>query len=331
MPTPTDILSNMKEKLGIAGSAMATGTSRGEPEVTGELRGAGIAFGDLIRATGEAVANTQRQLNDTSAATATALAQNKVDVIAVQEKIFDDAGTLTEVQTHTRKLPLVNFIDPVFYEWSSVRLQGTFYAREFTSESGSSSSSSASSTTSGGGGGFSIEFGGISKGIAAAALGKLAGGSGSSSSDPSSSGSSSQSASASSDISMGTMRLNALLRPRRDVGVPRPNQAIQGPRLAVIEGAIVDVAGPPHVRTLNVLIEYRRRDGSPIEGKAISIDTHGVPWTFVDAAQVETDEEGRVEIQLRREFLDPDAVTTPIDVVVETHIGMVSNSTTVTF
>jgi hypothetical protein len=301
--------------IGIA-SALAK-TKRGEADVTGEVRGAGLAFGDLVRATGDAVANTQRQLNDTSATSATALATTKVDVIAVQEKIFDDLGNLDSVQTFTRKLPLVNFIDPVFYEWTSVRLQGEFFAREFTSESNSKSSSFNSSSNSAGPTG-----GGLMSFVLGPPRFTTSG---------SSSQSSSSNATSSSDTAIGTMRMTALLRPRRDVGVPKPNQAIQGPRLAIIEGEILDIAGPPAARTASVLLEYRRRDGSPIVGKALSIDTHGIPWQFADPANTVTDAQGRVEIEMRREFLDPEADRSPIDVIVEARIGLVSNSVTVTF
>jgi hypothetical protein len=301
--------------IGIA-SALAK-TKRGEADVTGEVRGAGLAFGDLVSATGNAVANTQRQLNDTSATSATALATTKVDVIAVQEKIFDDLGALDSVQTFSRKLPLVNFIDPVFYEWTSVRLQGEFFAREFTSESNSSSSSSNSSSSSAGPTG-----GGLMSFVLGPPRFTTSG---------SSSQSGSVNATSSSDTAIGTMRMTALLRPRRDVGVPKPNQAIQGPRLAIIEGEILDIVGPPAARTASVLLEYRRRDGAPIVGKALSIDTHGVPWRFADPANTLTDAQGRIEIEMRREFLDPEADRSPIDVIVEARIGLVSNSVTVTF
>lgn len=301
--------------IGIA-SALAK-TRRGEADVTGEIRGAGLAFGDLVRASGDAVANTQRQLNDTSATSASALATTKVDVIAVQEKVFDDLGNLDSVQTFTRKLPLVNFIDPVFYEWTSVRLQGEFFAREFTSEATSSSNSISSSSSSAG------PTGG---GLLGFVLGPPRLTTGRNTSSSSSSG-----VVNSSDTAVGAMRMNALLRPRRDVGVPKPNQAIQGPRLALIEGEILDIAGPPAARTASVLLEYRRRDGSPIVGKALSIDTQGVPWRFADPANTVTDADGRVEIELRREFLDPQADRSPIDVIVEARIGLVSSNVTVTF
>ena len=57
-----------------------------------------------------------------------ALASTLVNVIAVRERVFRDDGTLDHVTNHVRPLPLISFIDPVFYQWTSVRLQGEFVA-----------------------------------------------------------------------------------------------------------------------------------------------------------------------------------------------------------
>ncbi len=97
-----------------------------DANVSDELRGAGIAFGTLVERTGAAVAATQLQLDTSSAATASALASTLVNVIAVRERVFRDDGTLDHVTNHVRPLPLISFIDPVFYQWTSVRLQGEF-------------------------------------------------------------------------------------------------------------------------------------------------------------------------------------------------------------
>jgi hypothetical protein len=96
-----------------------------DANVADELRGAGIAFGTLVERTGAAVAATQLELDTSSAATASALASTLVNVIAVRERVFRDDGTLDHVTNHVRPLPLISFIDPVFYQWTSVRLQGS--------------------------------------------------------------------------------------------------------------------------------------------------------------------------------------------------------------
>ena len=87
-----------------------------DANVADELRGAGIAFGTLVERTGAAVAATQLELDTSSAATASALASTLVNVIAVRERVFRDDGTLDHVTNHVRPLPLISFIDPVFYQ-----------------------------------------------------------------------------------------------------------------------------------------------------------------------------------------------------------------------
>ncbi|HMC17449.1 MAG TPA: hypothetical protein VKI18_17570, partial [Albitalea sp.] len=138
------------------GAGTTTLALTGTADVADELSRAGMSFGKLVETTGRAVAETQLKLNETGAAMASTLATTLVDVIAVQESIYDDDGNLDDSHTFTRKLPLINFIDPVFYEWSAVRLQGQFSASELVASSENKSSSLNISSNIGGVG---ISFG----------------------------------------------------------------------------------------------------------------------------------------------------------------------------
>ncbi len=284
----------------------------GETNVTDELQKVGIAFGDLVLNTGQAVAEVQNKLNSTSAASASALATTLVDVIAVQEKNFDDQGNIENMVTHTRKLPLINFIDPVFYEWTSVRLQGQFYANEMADAS-SSHRYRYKKTEKSGQGGFLVFLGG-----------------GRTTMDYSST-TTDVSTDSTRDVSYGRVRMNAMQRPRTDIGVPKPIQVLRGPRLSISEGEIIDNvdAGIMTGRTMSLLIQYNLRNGDPIQNKTISIETDGVSWEY--AGTNITDIEGQVEIMLRREFLDEEADTAPVSFIVSARKGMVQNSVTVTF
>lgn len=108
---------------------------------------------------------------------------------------------------------------------------------------------------------------------------------------------------------------------------------MQGPQLAVLPGEIQDVAaagGNPAQRTMTVTFQYFKRDGTPIQGKQLAIDTDGVPWDFDGGANT-TDADGKLPIKLRRIFLDAEADRSPEDAVVTGRIGLVNNSTMVTF
>jgi vacuolar-type H+-ATPase subunit F/Vma7 len=278
-------------------------------DVSDELDRAGAAFGDLVRLTGKAVADTQQRLNKTAAASISALAKTLVDVIAVNETVYDDAGTVTESITHTQKLPLITFIDPVVYEWRQVRLQGRFVAEELSTRYSSSSRRS------------SYRTGSSQSGL----LVWLGGGQTYNRLDIAET---SMEVTGSRDASTGTVRMNAQLQPRTDVGVPKPRQAVQAPRIAILEGEIVDDAATSS-RTMTIVVEFFRRDGTPIEGKGLSIETDGVPWSYDGPSDTDTD--GRVTIVLRRDFSDPEVDRSPIDVVVSARKGMVATSSTVTF
>src|SRR5262249_43414525 len=123
--------------------APPTTTSAGQ-----SLAQAGSDFGSLILGVGNAVAQTQLQLTQTSTNTASALANTLVDVIAVEETIFDDAGNVQSAQSFQQKLPLIDFIDPVFYQWTQVRLQGMFFINEVAAASQATTSTATSSSNS---------------------------------------------------------------------------------------------------------------------------------------------------------------------------------------
>lgn len=304
----------MPNTLFPAGSASTLLGLTGSADVSDELNRAGMSFGKLVETTGQAVAETQLKLNKTGAALTSALATTQVDVIAVQESIYDDEGNLDESRTFTRKLPLINFIDPVFYEWTAVRLQGQFYASELVTSSEASSSSYASSS------GYANVGLGIIFGIGAMSNGY-------------SSTTTNSNVDTSSDRSFGHVRASALLQPKRDIGVPAPRQVVRGPSLNIVSGDINDsiVSGKLVARTMSALLELRRPDGTPIADKNISIETDGAPWTFAVSGVEKTDADGQLAITLRRDFLGDAPDTAPKDVVLSARLGLVANSSTLTF
>lgn len=284
----------------------------GNAAVGDELERAGLAFGDLVLGVGSAVADTQRTLNETGAALATTLATTVVDVIAVQETQYNDSGEIQASVSHVRPLPLISFIDPVFYQWRYVRLQGQFYASEFAGATKNSSYVHNANNEKANSGLIYVLGGGyhVSK---------------------YSSTDTTTSTDKTTDVSVGSVRMNAMLEPRSDVSIPAARQTIVGPNITALSGEIADELDAAIIvgRTMNVTLELHRRDGTAIPGKELSIETSGVPWSYTGAHTTDTD--GRVEIQLRREFLTPEADRSPTQVVVTARRGMVSNDTTVTF
>jgi hypothetical protein len=292
----------------------------GSADVNDATKQAGLAFGKLIETTGLAVADSQRQLNDVGAASTTALAAQLVDVIAAQVNAFDDDGNLdaTGSKTITQKLPLINFIDPVFYEWAQVRLQGLFFASEFDASTETSSSSV-----------------GVSASVSNTGVGFLLG-AGKNSFTFGVRGSSSD-VDTSVESSFGHIRASALLQPKTDIGVPKPRQLLDAPSLAVIVGPDVDDVTEPGVRRKKATIQCNKRDGSAQEaGKALplSIEITGALWAFdptTPADSGKTEAGGGVRILLKRVLPVPAGTTepdkTPADVTVVARLGIVSTTT----
>ncbi|WAX57412.1 hypothetical protein M6B22_01270 [Jatrophihabitans cynanchi] len=280
-------------------------------DVSGQLATAGLAFGDLVKLTGQAVANTQTALNKTGADATSALATTLVDVIAVQELDYDDNGNVTGEKTFTQQLPLIDFIDPVIYQWTQVRLQGRFTASQFAATA-STDTHSNTSTDSSGQAGFGIIFGGGYNNF--------------------------QYDDSQTHIdtnfrvedSVGLLRMNAVLEPRHDIGVPKPRQAIVGPQIEIDAGPIADVGNPATSRTMDAVITYRNAAGDPIAGKELAIDTQGVAWAFKGGTGT-TDANGQVTITLTRQFVGDAPDRTPADFVVGVRKGIVGESTTLTF
>ncbi len=297
----------------------------GSADVNAATKKAGLSFGKLVETTGLAIADSQRQLNEVGAASTSALSAQLVDVIAAQVNAYDDDGNLDAAGTKTLplKLPLINFIDPVFYEWAQVRLQGMFFASEFVASTETSSSgvaASASASNSGTGFLFGVGSNKASFGVRG----------------------SSSDVDTSVEQSFGHIRASALLTPKTDIGVPKPRQLIDAPSLGIQVGPDVDEASEPGARKKKASVLCLKRSGEKQDaGKALplSIEVGGALWKF-DAADPandgKTDAEGRVAIELMRILpvipgeaggIDP----APVDVTVTVRLGVVSTTTVMRF
>jgi hypothetical protein len=295
----------------------------GTADVTDAVRKAGMSFAKLIETTGLAVAESSRHLNEVGAASTSALATTLVDVIAVQVNAYDDNGNLTaDSRTITSKLPLINFIDPVFYEWSRVRLQGRFQATEFVASTE---------------GTVSVETQTGSSANVGLFMGLLGSGGRTSSRRGFSSGFDVDTVR---ESSFGNIRASAMLKPKTDIGVPKPRQLIDAPSLGILVGANLpdEVVGETTTVRKAVTIIAFKRDGTANADKVLplSIDVQGAMWAFDDPdTATETDGEGRVFITLSRILpvkageSAPDR--TPVDVTVTARLGLVSSTTVVSF
>lgn len=300
-----------------------------DPDVNNATKKAGRSFAKLIETTGLAIAESQRQLNDVGAASTLALASKDamVDVIAAQVNVYDDQGNLmapgatdpstpSTTGTLTQKLPLINFIDPVFYEWAQVRLQGLFFASEFAAST-ETSSTAVSASTSLRNTGVGIIFG-----------------VGSNKSTFGVSGSRSD-VDSEREVSFGHIRASALLQPKTDIGVPKPRQLIDAPSLGVRVGPDVDDTTEPGTRRKSISVLWFKKDGTKQarDKRAPSIEVTGALWEFATPAagftKGQTDDQGEVQLLLKRVLPVLAGATvadsTAVDVTVTVRLGIVSS------
>lgn len=277
-----------------------------DADVADELRRGGVAFGDLIRLTGEAVAKTQRQLEITAADTISALATTQVDIIAAEVLTYNENGVLSAVpETYVQKLPLITIIDPAVYQWEQVRLQGLLFAREFGSAT--STETSASSVSSSAGVSSGLIFGRAHASFQASKT------------------TTEIETTSSTDLSYGQARLNALLTPRTDTGIPKPRQVTISPSIELIQGPAGNITGPPENRTKvqELTLIYSRANGERIANQPLSIETEGIPWAFKAGSGPNTDGDGTIVIELTRTYVDAADEAVTRDVVVSVRRGMV--------
>src|SRR6266403_136886 len=115
---------------GLGDIVLATPVER--TDAAGTLDKVGSDFGLLMVGIGNAVASTQQKLTENSVESTSALANTLVDVIAVQTKTYLDNGILTDSHPILQKLPLITFVEPVYYEFPQVRVQARFVVDEFS-------------------------------------------------------------------------------------------------------------------------------------------------------------------------------------------------------
>ena len=132
----------MEDVRGLAADAatlgpVGVGEAAAESNVTDELSGGGVAFGEFAKSVGLAVAAAQAALDKTLVETAKALSETEINTVAIfEQQIKDDDGTMDKGVVHIQKLPLTNYLMPTAYQWSRVYLEADMNVQEFNSRSG---------------------------------------------------------------------------------------------------------------------------------------------------------------------------------------------------
>jgi hypothetical protein len=299
----------------------APGQTANESDITNELGGGGVAFGDFTKSVGMAVAAAQAALDKTLVETAKALSETEINTVAVfEQKINDDTGEMEKGEVHIQKLPLTNYLMPTAYQWSRVFLEADMSVQEFNSRTGfqiQQSHFNADARVSGSYGftGFGVKgSAGMNYGTNSTGTDLAYG----------------------QDTAAGRLHMEATLEPRGDVELPRPFVLQKGPRMQLQVGSKEEILGPkvgdapaPVIgQKVKITAVLQKTDGSAMSAnKPLSLNIADSSLNYT--ASGKTDAEGKMEIEIKRQGAAYDPAV-PIQTMVRVAFGLVSASVGIT-
>lgn len=294
---------------------LGVGEAAVDSDVTNELSGGGVAFGEFTKSVGLAVAAAQAELDKTLVETAKALSETEINTVAVfEQQVKDDDGTMDKGVVHIQKLPLTNYLMPTAYQWSRVYLEADMNVQEFNSRSGfniQQKSFSADARLNGNYGPFGF---GVS-GSAGFSYG---------------SSSTGVDASYGQDVAAGKLHMEATLEPRGDVELPRPFVLQKGPRMQLLVGAREpihqdnDPTKPVIGQKVSLKAVLQKSDGSKMDvDKPLSLNISDSSLNYKASGKTDSNGEMAIEITRSGATYDP---TTPVRAMVRVSFGLVSQS-----
>jgi hypothetical protein len=294
------------------------GQPAAESDITNELGGGGVAFGEFVKSVGLAVAAAQAELDATLVKTAEKLSNTQIDTVAVfEQQIKDDTGAMDEGRVHIQKLPLTNYIMPTAYNWSRVYLEADMNVQEFNSRSGFNIQQKHFSADTRITGNAGMLGWGVS-GTAGVSYGQSSTGVDSSYGQ---------------DVAAGKLHMEATLEPRHDIELPRPFILQKGPRLTlrvtgrepIMEG---DGADKKQVgQRVKVIATLLKTDNSPNGGKQLTINLSDPSLNYTTSNGGATDAtKGEVEYEIERRASAED-LAKPLPAMVRVSFGLVTSST----
>lgn len=299
--TPQNPIGDLPREGGVVGpsrggiavpqsAAPSGGTILGTGEdVAAKMKAGAPVFGDVLKAIGFSVAESQKALDDGVITGIEKLNKTKIKVVrqVVQELDSDGLPSAANTKLVTQEMSVLNFFTPTFHEWKNVELAMDLTVGEFHAEQGVQFKAQQHSTSIGAGAqrsfwGFGGWFG-VSHSSAFQSV----------------------ETENKQDVawSSGQVRISALLGPRRTGKFPTPATAEIGPQIYVTQGAVTEVKNDDDQvtsRAVDVMIEVRTRSGAPMAaGKNIVLESGGLLPNFGSQGSV-TDANGRVKVNLRR-------------------------------
>lgn len=256
-------------------------------DVGAKLEEAAPAFGNVLSAIGNAVAESQKALDKSVVDTINKLNDTTIDVVNQVVIELNDDGVPYGDEAHTtlvkNTVSVLNYYTPVFHAWREVRIAMDLAVGAFHTQQGFQFSQKQSSTSIGGGISWAGAFGGWF--------------SASHSRSQQSAESSSQS-----DVawSSGQLLVDAEIGPRATVDFPPAAEIAIGPQILILQGKIEELKSGTTVtgRSVDLAIEIRKSNGEPNPEVAFTVEAPGLSGGGNKA----TDKQGKATVQLTRDL-----------------------------
>jgi hypothetical protein len=270
-----------------------------QTDVTDELRGAGMAFANLIEKVATAVAEAQGKFDKTASDIVSALAKTEVDTVQAVVSNYDDSGNLTGVEVIAGKTSaLVAIGRPSALQFDGVHAEGCFRATEIATTSTSN---------------VNVNLAGVSVGSRGFGLRGPSIGASMTNVNTNLQSETTQ------DLSVGIMSMTAKVGQKEAAPLPKPPLVLRGPSLTlsvfgslpveIIQPAPVQATDPPYLekRLAVIRFELKNAAGAVITtGKTIAVDGGGLDWGVTDSAGTDvttgpkTDAQGIFYIKVSR-------------------------------
>lgn len=264
-------------------------------DITNELAAVAPTFADVLTSVGLGVASSQTALDKGVVETVKALSEKKVTIVTdVITELNDEGQPIVDAADPEKNLrketvSVLNFFTPTVHEWKHVALSMDLQVGAIDNDHGFRFSQSQASVSAGGTylwgfmGWFSVEGRASSRTVKSE---------------------SSQEA----NWSQGSVRVDALLAPRRTERFPVPGSFKNGLQLNVSQGATTPEANG---RSTILLVELRKASGEPNPNKALQVSAPGLLPTAMPVqgaagpGTLTTNNDGRIQVKLTRTMANP--------------------------
>ena len=271
-----------------------------EADVSGEMAEIAPTFGDVLLSVGTGIAESQEALDAGLVESAKLLSDTTITVVTDVIQELDDDGLPDPESTQliSHDVSLINYINPTVHEWKHMALSMDLNVGALDLDKGVTftRTQSSSSRVSGFGGlGILGLFGGVSA-----------------SSRSSNSGYESETEyEHQSEFSQGSVRMDAMLAPRRTGKFPVPAEVTRGPQIFFSQGASAETVDESDVvteRRVDMVIRVLKQNGDSNPTVNLQVEADGLGFSFVDDETFngsETNSDGEIKISIVRPIINP--------------------------